>query len=485
MNARTRQGLALLAAGLMLGVAADALRYVPERLNVSLGLGALVLAIVALAHLGTVRLPGSLAPLGAPLGLLAIALIWRDSEALYVLNLLGVVTVAALAAPRLRAVGRRRAGVTDYATAGVELGFGTAVGAPALVLSDIEWTSLPSGGAASRARGAAIGLAAATPVAAVFGGLLMEADPVFGRLVDRAIGIDLSWAVSHGATILLWTWLAAGLLRVLCATPATQDVTLPGKGRWGLLEVGTVLAVVDLLFLAFVLVQFRYLFGGADHVRAITGLSYSEYARRGFFELVAVAALSLPLLLVADWSLDQGDVRRVRRFRLLAGLMLLLLSAVLASALFRMRLYTAEYGLTEQRFYPTAFMAWLVLVFGWFAATVLRGRRERFGIGALLAGWLILAGLNLVNPDAVIARVNLDRAIEGRRLDAAYAARLSADALPTLQHGLAGLRTSEACAAATALERRWHEELYARRRWTISLAHASWQPIDCGQGPRT
>ena len=261
-------------------------------------------------------------------------------------------------------------------------------------------------------------------------------------------------------------------------------MTLPGKGRWGLLEVGTVLAVVDVLFLAFVLVQFRYLFGGADHVRAITGLSYAEYARRGFFELVTVAALSLPLLLVADWSLDQGDARRVRRFRQLAGLMLMLLSVVLASALFRMRLYTVEYGLTEQRFYPTAFMAWLVLVFGWFAATVLRGRRERFGIGALLAGWLILAGLNLVNPDAIIARVNLDRAMRGRPLDAAYTARLSADALPTLRRGLALLRTPEACAAATALERRRLKELAAGRRWTIALARASRQPIDCGKSPR-
>ena len=106
--------------------------------------------------------------------------------------------------------------------------------------------------------------------------------------------------------------------------------------------------------------------------------------------------------------------------------MLLLLDVMLASALFRMRLYTAEYGLTELRFYTTAFMGWLVLVFGWFVATVLRGRRERFGTGALLAGWLVLAALNLVNPDAVIAGVNLDRAARGRPLDVAYAATLSA-----------------------------------------------------------
>jgi hypothetical protein len=480
MTPRTRQGLALLAAGLALGVTADALqRFLPERLDVALGLGALVLALLALAQTGAVALSRSLAPLGVPLALLAVALIWRDSETLFALNLLGVVTVAVMASPRLRRVGRRRAGVVDYAAAAAELAGGAAAGAPALVLSDIDWTSLPSGDRARQARGTAIGLAAAAPVAAVFGGLLVEADPVFGHLVGRAIDVELAPLLSHAGAIVLWAWLTSGLLRALCRPADTPAATSRSGGRFGLGEVGTVLAVVDLLFLAFVAVQFRYLFGGADLVRELTGMSYAEYARRGFFELVAVATLSLPLLLLADWSLDQRDAVRVRRFRLLAGLMLLLLDVMLASALFRMRLYTAEYGLTELRFYTTAFMGWLVLVFGWFVATVLRGRRERFGTGALLAGWLMLAGLNLANPDAIIAGVNLERAAHGRPLDGDYAVGLSADALPTLRRGLAALATPEACTAASALERRWRGELAAKRRWTIALARASRRPTGC------
>jgi hypothetical protein len=160
--------------------------------------------------------------------------------------------------------------------------------------------------------------------------------------------------------------------------------------------------------------------------------------------------------------------------------MVLLLDVMLASALLRMRLYTAEYGLTELRFYTTAFMGWLVLVFGWFAATVLRGRRERFGTGALLAGWLVLAGLNLANPDATIAGVNLDRAAHGRPFDGAYAAGLSADALPVLRRGLAASGSAEACAATRALNDRWRTELQTKDRWTIGLASASRAPLACG-----
>jgi hypothetical protein len=329
------------------------------------------------------------------------------------------------------------------------------------------------------AGGAAVGVAAAVPVAAVFGSLLMQADPVFDRLVARSLHLDLGSIASHAGQVLFWGWAAAGLLRVLCRSDGI--VVVPGRrGRLGLLEVGIVLAVVDLLFLAFVAVQFRYLFGGDAQVQAIAGMSYAEYARRGFFELVTVAALSLPLLLLADWSLDQQDPRRARAFRGLALLMLVLLDVMLASALYRMRLYTVQFGLTEQRFYTTAFMGWLVLVFGWFAATVLRGRRERFGTGALLAGWLVLAGLNLANPDGIIARVNIDRALAGRPFDVTYAEQLSADALPALYRGLPRLDGADACTAAWRLNEHWRRERERTHRWTVSLAQAPRGPLACG-----
>lgn len=480
MSDRTRQGLAILAAALVLGVAADVLLdTVPDRLNFALGLGAFVLVVLGLRQAGAVRLPGKFAPLGAPLALLGLALVWRDSSALFGLNLLGIGTVAALASPRLRAVGRRHAGVGDYAQGALQLAGSAAAGAPLVVLTDVDWRTLPTSGRMRHAGGAAVGVAGAIPVALVFGSLLMAADPVFNRLMVQTFDVDLDALATHVGRVCFCAWLVAGLLRVLCRSDGIA-VTPGHRGAFGLLEVGVVLAVVDLLFLAFVAVQFRYLFGGDEQVRAIAGMSYAEYARRGFFELVAVAALSLPLLLLADWSLDQRERWRARTFRGLAILMLVLLDVMLASALYRMRLYTVQFGLTEQRFYTTAFMGWLVLVFGWFAATVLRGQRERFGTGALLAGWLVLAGLNLANPDGIIARVNLDRAAAGRPFDVAYAEQLSADALPALYRGLPRLDGADACTAAWRLSEHWRRERERTHRWTIALAQAPTGAIGCG-----
>jgi hypothetical protein len=479
MPPRTRQALAFLVAALALGVVADLLaRQVPERLDIALWLGAAEVVIAALAQAGLLRLAPAQAAFAGALALLTVALIWRDSPTLFALNLLGIATIGVLASPRLRAVGPRRAGLGDYARGSIELAVATVAGAPTLALADVDWRAIPLRGRARDAGGAAIGLAAAAPVAAIFGGLLMQADPVFDRLVQRSFAFDVAQVVQHAGTILLCAWAAAGVLRELGRTDAPAAGTRH-RGALGLGQVGVVLAVVDVLFLAFVAVQFRYLFGGAAQVQAITGLTWAEYARRGFFELVTVAALALPLLLLADWSFDHRGPTRVRVFRGLALLMLVLLDIMLASALYRMRLYTVQFGLTEQRFYTTAFMGWLVLVFGWFGATVLRGRRERFGTGALAAGWLVLAALNLANPDALIAGVNLQRAEQGRPFDTAYAESLSADALPALHRGMPALGSADACTAATRLSEHWRRQFEKPRRWTIALARAPRGPIGC------
>ncbi len=59
------------------------------------------------------------------------------------------------------------------------------------------------------------------------------------------------------------------------------------------------LVLLDALFLAFVAVQIFVLFGGHDHVLRTAGLTYAEYAHQGFWQLVAVAVLTLAVVMTA------------------------------------------------------------------------------------------------------------------------------------------------------------------------------------------
>jgi hypothetical protein len=105
-----------------------------------------------------------------------------------------------------------------------------------------------------------------------------------------------------------------------------------------------------------------------------------------------------------------GDTVTVRRHRLLALPLLLLVGGVIASALSRMALYVHYYGLSTDRVYAFVFMLWLAIVFVWFGLTILRGRTHDFAAGMTITGFLTLAALNLTNPDALVARVNVARA---------------------------------------------------------------------------
>jgi hypothetical protein len=221
-------------------------------------------------------------------------------------------------------------------------------------------------------------------------------------------GID---TVSQARRGFLRTLGVGGLAGFLTGTrPISLPEAFDARPSVGIVEIAIALALVDLLFAVFVGVQFRYLFGGSGLVEVTPGLTYAEYAREGFAQLALASALVLPSLLTADWLLHRPRRRDALVFRVLGGLLLLFLVVIVASALQRVRAYQAAYGLTEARFYGAAFLGWLTVLAVWFAATVLRGRRERFAFPALVSGFAFVALLLSVNPDVRIARTNLERA---------------------------------------------------------------------------
>jgi hypothetical protein len=98
---------------------------------------------------------------------------------------------------------------------------------------------------------------------------------------------------------------------------------------------------------------------------------------------------------------------------------------------------------------------YLVGLFTWFTATVLRERRQRFAFGAFVQGLTVLGALHVLNPDALIVRRNLERPATARPFDAAYAVSLSGDAVPVLLDALPRLDPHARCDIATALLHRW------------------------------
>jgi hypothetical protein len=494
VNDRTRRALAILGVALLLGIAGDALRtWAAGRLDLALWAAAALLSATALVRAGALPKPPQAGWLAVTACLLIPCLIWRDAEQLLVLDVLGLLGVVVLAATTGVTPSLTRLGVSDLFRGAVTLGLGTVAGPVRAAAGDISWGEMPLTSRSRRVAVVLAGLVAALPVILVFGNLFGEADPLFRQAIARVFSFDLARVATHVAFTGFVAWAAAGALRAALWRDGRGPAWPPTLPAGGEVPAGAILGFVGAigaLFALFVGFQARELFLDSAAFQALTGVTISEYARRGFFELLAVAGLTLPILLGADWLLSRREEAGARWFHRLTGAVLVLLALVLASAYQRMLLYRDYYGLTEQRFYALAFLTWLAVVFGWFAATVLRDRRPRFLPGALAAGYAALLFLNAVNPNAVVARVNLDRAARGAPLDAAYLMKLSADAVPVIFDAIERGTVPGGCALEGWLRAHWGKAMAPSPtpgEWNLSRREAlrllSQPPAspECGQ----
>ena len=131
----------------------------------------------------------------------------------------------------------------------------------------------------------------------------------------------------------------------------------------GLLEWAPAIGALILLFAGFVAVQFTVLFGGQRHVLKTAGLSYAEYARSGFWQLVVVTLLTLAVLGgVTRWASRERQVDRTV-LRVLLGLLCALSVVIVVSALSRMYTYQKVYSFTGERIFVMAFELLLGAVF--------------------------------------------------------------------------------------------------------------------------
>ncbi len=283
------------------------------------------------------------------------------------------------------------------------------------------------------------GLIITLPVLVIFLLLFSSADLIFEKYLSDLIHIEIDdETIARLIFILCFTLAYIGSYSYIFRKTEDTDQVKEKTNSYtiGSIENSILLGSVNALFFIFILVQLTYLFGGESNI-SVQGFTFAEYARKGFFELIWVAIISLILLLAAEKYTVKNDAKHKLGFKILSTALIVQVIIIMTSAFTRLSLYEAAYGFTTLRLYSHAFIIFLGVIFVLLILKIYKDKTGNlFAFRTFVSIILFLAVMNFLNPDSFIANKNIERFEATGKLDVYYLNSLSDDAIPEVVKAL-------------------------------------------------
>jgi len=279
-----------------------------------------------------------------------------------------------------------------------------------------------------------LGIIIAIPFLLIFLALFTSADSLFAKSFSQLFSSDelARTAIKLIRDIIVGLFfLSGGFMMLGRMNKPAEDKIRSTAMNLNNVALITFLVSLNVLFLIFVLFQAAYFFGGEALITA-QDITYANYARNGFFELLFAAGLVFGII----WFIYRATEMKNRIVSLLNVILVVLTGVVIASAISRLLLYVDAYGLTRARWWAAACI--LIIGLTLFAAAMgaILNISYRAMAKTIFVMILMIASLLMViKSDAFIAQYNVNRYLEGKTdtIDAIYLIHdLSADAVPAL-----------------------------------------------------
>jgi hypothetical protein len=290
--------------------------------------------------------------------------------------------------------------------------------------------SLLGKGEQERSKSTAVlrGLLVALPIVVVLLGILNSADPIFNSLL-----IETFSGIGERAVTSLIVFCGAILLAFAVVKPSSEEPTSKPQEKKYTIELGVVIGSVGVIFAAFILVQLRYLFSAVDERTlvelGISSATFSEYVRKGFFELLAAALIAATVLIgILKYLRTSIATKSVNLLRYVGAVVSLETLIILASAVKRLSLYADAHGLTRARIFGFIFLVWLAGLLILFMLQLLNKLKAQQLFVAITATTLLaLFSISVINIDKIIA-LRYPPTVN-QEVDYYYIAKLSPDAV--------------------------------------------------------
>lgn len=256
-----------------------------------------------------------------------------------------------------------------------------------------------------------LGLCLAVPLLLVVLALLSSADAVFRQITDGILKvINMDNVIGIVVQIAVMFLASYALLANLCKGGLRDEVKDHRSGE-PVLAI-TITSLLTLVYLLFSGIQIFGLFLG--QLRLPEGYTYAEYAREGFFQLLAVSALNLVIVLFC-----MAFFRESRILKTILTVMSFCTFVMIAASAMRMIIYIRYYYLTFLRILVLWSLALLFLLFAGVVVNIFREEFKLFQYGVTVVSVFYLL-LSFSHPDYLIARVNIANAPQSMETAMAY-----------------------------------------------------------------
>ncbi len=272
------------------------------------------------------------------------------------------------------------------------------------------------------------------PILVLFIILFSSADLVFGRFITSIFSFHLDTVVVARLIFIgIISFLFLGIFayifdRVTESVSIIPEKPLSAPANFGVIESSMLLGSLCALFLLFIGIQIEYLFAGQEAITKL-GFTYAEYAHKGFAELNIAAVVTFIIVWALQKHVSMQQAKNIIWFKVLVSVLLLETFVILLSGFTRLSLYEAAYGFTSLRLYSHIFIIWLAVVFLLLWYKVLsQNSSSLLTFEGFISILVFLVIINFLNPDAFIARQNIQRYEQSTKLDSYYVSELSPDA---------------------------------------------------------
>lgn len=260
--------------------------------------------------------------------------------------------------------------------------------------------------------------------------LLTNADPIFDHLTSSVFKDFGERVITSLILFVLLIALAATVIKDRFQEQVEKAIQNLHE-RFN--ELTIVLGAVLLLFAAFLIVQFHYLFSNVSieslSELGINSQTYSEYIRKGFFELLIVIVIVGALITFTLRFLHSLKNKQLLTLKLLTGGILIETGFIIASSVQRLNLYAASHGLTRARIYGFIFLVWLAANLIILFTRVFKEFKPKIIFWSFFITTLFTLTLtNLINIDGLIATKY--RPSVNKETDYFYLVNISSDAYP-------------------------------------------------------